>query len=48
VEELPTDLLLVQAIDHAIEHRTHVKAILTQLGITPPEIDGWLYYRSLE
>jgi uncharacterized damage-inducible protein DinB len=39
--EPPASLLLVQAIDHAIEHRTHIKTALTQAGIEPPGIDGW-------
>jgi uncharacterized damage-inducible protein DinB len=34
---------LLQAINHATEHRIHVAAILTQQGIQPPELDGWHY-----
>ncbi|HUS15653.1 MAG TPA: DinB family protein [Chloroflexia bacterium] len=33
--------LLMQAIDHATEHRTHVATILTQLGLEPPDMAGW-------
>ena len=36
-------VLLTQIINHATEHREQIKAILTALGITPPEIDGWSY-----
>lgn len=36
-------LLLVQAINHATEHRAQVAAILTQQGIEPPGMDGWTY-----
>jgi len=43
VYESPASLFLVQAIDHATEHRTQVKTALTQAGITPPEIDGWTW-----
>ena len=39
-------LLLVQAINHATEHRTQVAAILTQLGIEPPGMDGWTYHED--
>jgi uncharacterized damage-inducible protein DinB len=41
---LPVWLLLVQAINHATEHRAQVAAILTQLGIEPPNMDGWTYH----
>jgi uncharacterized damage-inducible protein DinB len=40
-ESVPTAVILVQAINHATEHRSHVATILTQLGIQPPEMDGW-------
>ena len=43
VERLPTSLLLTQAIDHATEHRVQIATILTQLGIEPPEMDGWAW-----
>jgi uncharacterized damage-inducible protein DinB len=34
---------MVQAINHATEHREQIKSMLTALGVTPPEIDGWEY-----
>lgn len=37
-------LFLVQAINHSTEHRQQVSTILTQLGIRPPEMDGWTYF----
>jgi uncharacterized damage-inducible protein DinB len=40
-ERIPASVILVQAINHATEHRAHATTILTQLGITPPAIDGW-------
>jgi len=43
---LPVWLLLVQAINHAIEHRAQVAAILTYQGIEPPGMDGWTYHES--
>ena len=43
---LPVWLLLVQAINHATEHRAHVAAILTQQGIAPPSMDGWTYHEA--
>jgi len=34
-------VVLLQVINHATEHREQVKSMLSALGITPPEIDGW-------
>lgn len=41
---MPTTILLTQAINHATEHRAQIMATLTQLGIQPPELDGWAYF----
>lgn len=35
--------LMVQAINHSTEHRTQISAIITQLGIEPPDMTGWQY-----
>ena len=40
-ELIPASVILVQAINHATEHRAHAATILTQLGIQPPAMDGW-------
>jgi uncharacterized damage-inducible protein DinB len=37
----PTSVVLVQAINHATDHRSQASTILTQIGIAPPPIDGW-------
>jgi uncharacterized damage-inducible protein DinB len=39
-------VLLVQAINHATEHREQIKSMLTALGVKPPRIDGWVYART--
>jgi uncharacterized damage-inducible protein DinB len=41
---MPVSLFLVQAINHGTEHRSQVSTILTQLGVTPPDMDGWAYF----
>ena len=41
--ELPVSLRLVQAINHATDHRTQIKTALTQAGFDPPELDGWTW-----
>lgn len=39
----PSFVILLQAVNHATEHRSHIATILTQLGIQPPELDLWAY-----
>lgn len=46
--EVPKTLILTQTINHATEHRSQVMAILTQLGVQPPELDGWMYFDVVE
>jgi uncharacterized damage-inducible protein DinB len=36
-------VVMLQAINHATEHREQVKSMLSDLGVTPPDIDGWSY-----
>jgi uncharacterized damage-inducible protein DinB len=36
-------VVMVQAINHATEHREQIKSMLSSLGVTPPELDGWTY-----
>ena len=40
---MPVSLFLLQAINHGTEHRSQVATILTQLGVEPPNMDGWTY-----
>ncbi len=35
--------LFIQIINHGIEHRTNITTILSSLGYTPLEVDGWGY-----
>ena len=46
--QVPKTILLTQAINHATEHRAQIMAILTYLGIQPPELDGWTYFDQQE
>jgi uncharacterized damage-inducible protein DinB len=36
-------VVLVQVINHATEHREQLSSMLTSLGVTPPDLDGWTY-----
>ncbi len=41
--ELLAVVPMVQAINHATEHRAHIATILTIQGVEPPTLDGWQY-----
>ncbi len=36
-------VVMVQVINHATEHREQIKSMLTSLGVSPPDLDGWTY-----
>lgn len=41
---MPVSLYMLQAVNHATEHRSQIATILTQLGIEPPGMDGWAFF----
>ena len=47
LRDVPKTIILTQAINHATEHRAQIMAILTQLGIEPPDLDSWSYLEAL-
>jgi len=36
-------VVMLQVINHATEHREQIKSMLSDLGVTPPGMDGWSY-----
>ncbi len=40
---MPAAVPIIQAINHATEHRAQIAALLTQMGIQPPSMDGWTF-----
>jgi uncharacterized damage-inducible protein DinB len=36
-------VVMLQVINHATEHREQIKSMLSALGVTPPNMDGWDY-----
>lgn len=46
--EVPKTIILTQVINHATEHRAQVMAIMTQLGIESPDLQGWAYFDEME
>ncbi len=45
--QVPKAIILNQAINHATEHRAQVMAILTQVGIDPPDVSSWSYFEAM-
>ena len=43
---VPLAIFLTQSINHATEHRAQIMAILTQLGIEPPDLSSWSYFEA--
>ena len=41
--DAPTIIVVIQAINHAIDHRSQIATLLSQQDIEPPELDGWAY-----
>ncbi|UCD41620.1 MAG: DinB family protein [Chloroflexota bacterium] len=46
--EVPKTIILTQVINHATEHREQVKAILTEMGIEPPDLQSWAYFDEID
>ena len=46
--DVPKAIIFTQVINHATEHRAQITAIMTQLGIEPPDLQGWSYFEELE
>lgn len=41
-------VVMLQSINHATEHREQIKNMLSALGVTPPDIDGWDYALAVD
>ena len=44
---IPAIIVLIQAINHATDHRSQIATILGQQNITFPELSGWRYYDAV-
>ena len=45
--EAPVIIVLIQAINHAIDHRSQIATLLSQQEIEPPRLDGWGYNNAM-
>ncbi len=41
--DAPAIVVVIQAINHAIDHRSQIATLLSQQDIEPPDLDGWSY-----
>jgi len=41
--EVAAGMLIAQLLNHSNEHRSQVCTVLTEIGIEPPDLDGWSY-----
>ncbi|MGH2507793.1 MAG: DinB family protein, partial [Ktedonobacteraceae bacterium] len=41
--DAPAIVVVIQAINHAIDHRSQIATLLSQQGIELPRLDGWGY-----
>src|SRR6266705_412602 len=41
--EAPAIVVVIQAINHAIDHRSQIATLLSQQDIEPPDLDSWAY-----
>jgi uncharacterized damage-inducible protein DinB len=45
--DAPVIVVVIQAINHAIDHRSQIATLLSQQDIEPPDLDGWSYNDSM-
>jgi uncharacterized damage-inducible protein DinB len=41
--DAPVIVVVIQAINHAIDHRSQIATLLSQQDIEPPDLDSWAY-----
>ena len=39
----PVIVVLIQTVNHAIDHRSQIATLLSQQDVMPPDLDGWSY-----
>jgi uncharacterized damage-inducible protein DinB len=44
--EVRAGVLIAQTLHHSNVHREQISAVLTGLGLTPPDVSGWAYGRA--
>jgi uncharacterized damage-inducible protein DinB len=45
--DAPAIVVVIQAVNHGVDHRSQIATLLSQQGIEPPDLDGWAYNDSM-
>ena len=45
--ELPVMVPLMQAMQHATDHRSQIATVLSQIDIQPPDLSIWAYDEAM-
>ena len=45
--DAPVIVVLIQAVNHAIDHRSQIATLLSQQDVIPPDLDSWLYHDAM-
>ena len=45
--DAPVIIVVIQAVDHGIDHRSQICTLLSQQDIEPPDLDSWAYNDAL-
>ena len=45
--DAPVIIVLIQAVNHGVDHRSQIATLLSQQDVTPPDLDGWAYNDAL-
>ncbi len=41
--DAPVIVVLIQAVNHGIDHRSQIATLLSHQDVMPPDLDGWAY-----
>lgn len=45
--DAPVIVVLIQAVNHGVDHRSQIATLLSQQDVMPPELDGWSFNDSM-
>ena len=48
IYEAPVIVVLIQTVNHAIDHRSQIATLLSQEDVMPPDLDGWSYNDAID
>lgn len=45
--DAPIIIVLLQAINHGVDHRSQIATLMSLQGVSPPRMDGWGYHNEI-